>query len=76
LKEKLTGKSLDYALSHTGGQGLVLTTALYLFIGLFTAQMALARFAVSDFTGPGDLKSFSYSFMRLSHVEIWEKDDL
>jgi hypothetical protein len=55
---------------------LVLTTALYLFVGLFTAQMALARLTVSDFTGPGDLKSFSYSFMRLSHDEIWEKDDL
>jgi hypothetical protein len=38
--------------------------------------MALARLAVSDFTGPGDLKSFSYTFVRLSHDEIWEKDDL
>jgi hypothetical protein len=73
---KLAGKSVDHALGHSGSKGLVLTTGLYLLIRFFTAQMALSGFAVSDFTGPGDLKSFSYTFVRLSHDEIWEKDDL
>jgi hypothetical protein len=73
---KLAGKSVDDALSHTGGKYLVLTTRLYLLIGFLTTQMALARFAMGDFTGSGDLKSFSDSFMRLSHDENWEKDDI
>jgi hypothetical protein len=73
---KLAGKSVDYAFGHSGCKNLVLTTRLYLLVRFFTAQMALSGLAVSNFTGPGDLKSFSYTFMRLSHDEIWEKDDL
>ena len=75
-KKMLAGKSVDHTLTHAWGKNLILATRLNLFVGFFTAQVALARLAVSDFTGPGDLKSFSYSFMRLSHDEIWEKDDL
>jgi hypothetical protein len=73
---KLAGKSVDNALGHSGSKGLILSAGLYLLVRFFPAQMALARLAVSDFTGPGDLKSFSYTFVRLSHDEIWEKDDL
>ena len=75
-KKILAGKSVDHTLAHAWGENLILATRLNLFIGFLTAQVALARFAVSNFTGAGDLKSFSYSFMRLSHDEIWEKDDL
>jgi len=70
---KLTGKSVDDALGHTGCQYLVLTTRLYLLVGFFASQMTLARFAVGNFTGSGDLKSFGYSFVRLSHSEILGK---
>jgi len=73
---KLAGKSFDDTLGHTVGQNLVLTAGLHLLVRFLTAQMALTWLAVSNFTGPGDLKSFSYTFVRLSHDEIWEKDDL
>jgi hypothetical protein len=44
-----------------------------LLVGFFASQMTLARFAVGNFTGSGDLKSFGYSFVRLSHSEILGK---
>ena len=55
---------------------MVLASCLYLLVGFLAAQVALAGLTVGNFSGSGDLKSFGNSFVRLSHSEIWEKDDL
>ena len=75
-KKILAGKSVDHTLTHAWGKNLILATRLNLFIGFLAAQVALAGLTVGNFSGSGDLKSFGNSFVRLSHSEIWEKDDL
>jgi hypothetical protein len=70
---KLAGKSIDDTLCHPCSKGVILTACLALFVAFLTAKMTLAGFAVHNFTGSGDLKSFGNTFVRLSHNQKFGK---
>ncbi len=64
------------AFGHAVSEGVVLPARLSLLVGLFAAQVSLTGFAMHYLARTGYLESLGDTFMRLSHVELSEKDDV